>query len=66
MIAAAQIGALNGSQKVAERAGEIARPHVPGPEARMDIAHGVAQDIRGHLAVDFVRRRRRLGQSGVE
>ena len=64
--AAAEIGALDRGEKIADRAGEVARAHVPGPEARMDVAHRIGHDRLGDLAID---RGERLGlrrQRGVE
>ena len=51
--AAAEIGALDRSEKIANRAGEIARTHIPGPEARMDVAHRIGHYRLGDLAIDL-------------
>src|SRR6516165_12681970 len=51
--AAAEIGALDRSEEIANRAGEIARTHIPGPEARMDVAHRIGHYRLGDLAIDL-------------
>ena len=43
--ATAQIGAFHPRQKVAQRPGEIARPHIPAPEPGVDIADRVRQYV---------------------
>ena len=51
--AAAEIGALDRGEKIADRAGEIARTHIPGPEARMDVAHRIGHYRLDDLAIDL-------------
>ncbi len=59
MVAAAEVGTLDRRQEIAERAGKVARPHVPGPEARMDVAHRIGH----HLLRDLADRRRRAARA---
>ncbi len=56
MISAAEIRAKDGCKKVSQRACEIARPHVPHPETRMDVAHRVGQHVRDEIVVDLRQR----------
>ena len=64
MVAAAEVRALDRRQEVPQRPGEVARSHVPGPEARMDVAHRIGHHVLRDLVVDLGQRRRRLRQGG--
>ncbi len=66
MGAPAEVGSLNRGDEIAERAGEVARAHVPGPEARMDVAHRVGHDVGGDFAPDVRERLRIAGERRFE
>ena len=56
VIAAAEVGALDRREEVADRSREVAGAHVPGPEPRMDVAHGIGHHVRRDIAVDVGQR----------
>ena len=66
VIPATKVGALDRGQKVSQSSGEVARPHVPGPETRMDVAHWVGHQRFGNFAVDLRQWRGRTGQVSLE
>ena len=66
MGAPAEVGSLNRRDEIAERAGEIARAHVPGPEARMDVAHRVGHHVGCDFAPDVGERLRMAGDRRFE
>src|SRR5208283_2399960 len=66
MGAPAEIGSLNRGDEIAERAGEVACAHVPGPETRMDVAHRVGHDVGGDFAPDVGERLRMAGERRFE
>ena len=66
MGAPAEVGSLNRRDEIAERAGEVARAHVPGPEARMDVAHRVGHHVGGDFAPDVRERLRMAGERRFE
>src|SRR5690606_15277972 len=55
MAATPEIRTLNRSQEIRQRSGEVARSHVPGPEARMNVAHRIGHQLLRHLPVDLRR-----------
>ena len=66
MGAAAEVGSLNRRDEIAERAGEVARAHVPGPEARMYVAHRVAHHVGRDFAPDVGKGLRVAGERRFE
>ena len=64
--APAEVGSLNRRDEIPERAGEIARAHIPGPEARMDVAHRVGHHLGGDFAPNVGKRLRMAGQRRFE
>jgi hypothetical protein len=66
MGAPAEVGSLNRRDEIAERASEVARAHIPGPEARMDVAHRVGHHIGGDFAPDVRERLRMAGERRFE
>src|SRR5271165_4164996 len=66
MGAPAKVGSLNRRDEIAERAGEVARAHVPGPEARMDVAHRVGHYLVCDFAPDVRERLRMAGKRRFE
>ena len=57
---------LDRGEKIANRAGEIARAHIPGPEARMDVAHRIGHYRLGDLAIDLGEQLGLCWQRGVK
>src|SRR6185437_9482356 len=66
VIAAAKVGSLDRGHKISQRSREVAGPHIPGPEARMDVAHRIGHHRFGDLAVDFRQWCRRVRQGYLE
>ena len=49
MSPAAEVRAIDGRQEIGQGSGEVARPHVPGPEPRMRVSHGIGKEVLAHL-----------------
>ena len=65
-VAAPKVAAFHGGKKVAQSASEITSPHVPAPEARVDIAHWVSGDVLSVFFVDLVQRCGIFWQAGLK
>ncbi len=66
MVAAAEVGPLNGGEELGECSGEVARPHEPRPEPGMGVAHGIGHRGVEHFAHDVFQRHRPARQRGGE
>ncbi len=65
-IAAAKVRPVDRRQKVAQRADNIARTHIPGPEARMDVAHRIGPHVPQHRLIGGLRPDARARQATRE